>query len=278
MQGYRSILVHVTTGEAARARLALAVDLAERHDAHLIGIGAGCLNLPVDAVGDGSAAAAVVEIGTEALEAELRAAEARFRQAAQGLAKLEWRAFQEFAAGAIAREARAADLVVLGREDAGSSDGFSVALSPGDVVLQAGRPVLAVPPGIDRLEAARVLVAWKDTREARRAVHDALPLLRGAGQVTVMEICEEEEKVGPAAARAQDVARYLLRHGVGAQGIARRAGEDGAAAQIALAARAEGADLVVSGAYGHARLREWVFGGVTRELLRNAAHCCLLSH
>jgi nucleotide-binding universal stress UspA family protein len=278
MQGYRSILVHVTTGEAARARLALAVDLAERHDAHLIGIGAGCLNLPVDAVGDGSAAAAVVEIGTEALEAELRAAEARFRQAAQGLAKLEWRAFQEFAAGAIAREARAADLVVLGREDAGSSDGFSVALSPGDVVLQAGRPVLAVPPGIDRLEAARVLVAWKDTREARRAVQDALPLLRGAGQVTVMEICEEEEKVGPAAARAQDVARYLLRHGVGAQGIARRAGEDGAAAQIALAARAEGADLVVSGAYGHARLREWVFGGVTRELLRNAAHCCLLSH
>ncbi|SHK30650.1 Nucleotide-binding universal stress protein, UspA family [Roseomonas rosea] len=278
MQGYKSILVHVTPEEAAGARLALAADLAERFDSHLIGLGAGCINLPVDAMGDGSAAAAVVEIETEDLVAALRGAETRFRKAlGQHGAKVEWRCFQEFPAGAIAREARAADLVVLGREWAGGSANFSLAANPGDVVLRAGRPVLVVPPGIDRLEASRVVIAWKDTREARRAVRDALPLLQGAERVSVVEICEEEEQAEQAAARAEDVARYLVRHGIGARGSAQRMTERSAAAQIERVAQAEGADLIVAGGYGHARLREWVFGGVTRELLRGA-RCCLLSH
>jgi nucleotide-binding universal stress UspA family protein len=279
MCGYKSIMVHVTTEDSASARLALASDLAERFDAHLIGLGAGCINLPVDLVGDGSAAAVLIDIETEDLQNELRAAEKRFFASAVSRAnKAEWRAFTDFPANALAREARAADLVILGREWTPVSSNFSCAVSPGDVLLRAGRPILLVPPEVERLEASRVLVAWKDTREARRAVMDSLPLLHGAERVSVLEICEHERDVEDAATRTRDVALYLSRHGIGAEASACHLREATVSAEIAHAAHAQGADLVISGGYGHARMREWVFGGVTRDLLQRSDLCCLLSH
>ena len=279
MQGYKSIMVHVTTEERASARLAVAADLAERFDAQLIGLGAGCINLPVDPMGDGSAAAVLIDIEAQELRQELSAAEARFQAAAGPRAnRSEWRGFNEFPATAIAREARAADILVLGREWTPPTGNYRCSASPGDVLLRAGRPILLVPPSVERLEASRVLIAWKDTRESRRAVVDALPLLQKAEQVRVLEICRDEADTAEANARAQDVARYLLRHGVGAEGGACTLREGSVAAGIASAARAQGADLVISGGYGHARMREWVFGGVTRDLLQRAELCCLLSH
>ncbi|WP_424138689.1 hypothetical protein [Roseomonas chloroacetimidivorans] len=279
MRGYKSVMVHVTTEEGASARLALAADLAERLDAHLIGLGAGCINLPVDPMGDGSAAAVLIDIETEDLQHELRAAEKRFFVSTGPKAnKAEWRAFTDFPANALAREARAADLIVLGREWTPATSNYSCAASPGDVLLRAGRPILLVPPKVERLEASRVLIAWKETREARRAVMDALPLLHGAERVSVLEVCEDELDIENAARRANDVARYLVRHGIGAEGSACALRERTVWAQIALAAQAQGADLIISGGYGHARLREWVFGGMTRDLLQHSDLCCLLSH
>jgi len=279
MHGYKSIMVHVTTEDRASARLALASDLAERFNAHLIGLGAGCINLPVDPMGDGSAAAMIAGIETEDLQNELRAAEKRFFASAGPRGnRAEWRAFTEFPANALAREARAADLVVLGREWMPATSNFSCSVSPGDILLRAGRPILLVPPEVERLEASRVLIAWKDTREARRAVMDALPLLHGAERVSVLEICEDDRDTGEAAARASDVAHYLIRQGIGAEAGACPLREATVSAQIALAAHGQGADLVISGGYGHARMREWVFGGVTRDLLQHSALCCLLSH
>ena len=135
-----------------------------------------------------------------------------------------------------------------------------------------------VPPGVAALEGRRVLVAWKDTREARRAVADALPLLSRAEEVLVVEAAPEAEERGQALRRADDVAALLAGHGATARGEALEPGGGAVADDLLLAAGRHGADLVVAGGYGHARLREWAFGGVTRDLLARCPVCCLLSH
>ena len=121
------------------------------------------------------------------------------------------------------------------------------------------------------------MVGWKDTREARRAVLDSLPLLREAAQVTIVEICGSGEEEA-ATARLDDVARYLERHRIKASPkiILHHAGSP--ADQLIRLAQVEGADLLVTGAYGHSRLGEWVFGGMTRDLLAVSPLCCLMSH
>jgi nucleotide-binding universal stress UspA family protein len=137
--------------------------------------------------------------------------------------------------------------------------------------------VLFVPQGIDRLSARRVVVAWKDTRECRRAVNDALPILREAEQVLLLEVCEhgsEEEAVQ----RLDDVANYLGRHRVPVGAKAYLHAKGTIAAKLLAFARDEKADLLVAGAYGHSRLGEWIFGGVTREFFDTSQISCLLSH
>jgi nucleotide-binding universal stress UspA family protein len=121
------------------------------------------------------------------------------------------------------------------------------------------------------------VVACKDTRECRRAVRDALPFLRAAKEVLVVEIGEEDSK-SEDKKHLTDIGRYLVRHGViVADEIWRRA-RGPAATELLELVRAEKADLIVSGGYGHTRLGEWIFGGVTQELLASSPVCCMLSH
>jgi nucleotide-binding universal stress UspA family protein len=146
----------------------------------------------------------------------------------------------------------------------------------GDVVMHVGRPVLVVPAGASGVDFDKIIIGWKDTRETRRAIADALPFLRKAAQVTVVEIVAEPE-LEAAQARLDDVVIWLSRHGVVAEPIARAsAGED--AHQLHVVALECNAGLIVAGAYGHSRVREWVLGGVTRDLLLRAGQCALVSH
>jgi nucleotide-binding universal stress UspA family protein len=121
------------------------------------------------------------------------------------------------------------------------------------------------------------MIAWKDTRESRRAVADALPFLRRADDVMLVEVCEHgaeaqsEQHIG-------DVANYLARHQIKVAAKAFLHTERPVAEELLRFARDERADLIVSGAYGHSRLGEWIFGGVTRDLLATSPLCCLLSH
>jgi hypothetical protein len=112
---------------------------------------------------------------------------------------------------AVAREARAADLVIIGNERE-NRDPFR-ALDPGSVLLKAGRPVLVVPRGVTSFSPRRIAIAWKDVREARRAVQDALPFLQRAESVMVVEVSEGGDGA-QALQGARDVARYLGRHRV----------------------------------------------------------------
>jgi nucleotide-binding universal stress UspA family protein len=146
----------------------------------------------------------------------------------------------------------------------------------GDLVMQAGRPCLIVPAETENLRSEHVLVGWKDTGETRRAVSDALPLLKQARQVTIVEIAAEQD-LAEAYTRVRDVASWLKRHGIEATPVAAPSiGDD--AVRLSSIVREQGADLLVAGAYGHSRVREWVLGGVTRDLLLRATHCSLVSH
>jgi nucleotide-binding universal stress UspA family protein len=177
----------------------------------------------------------------------------------------------------LARESRAADLVIVGRDLERLRLGVYQSADPGDVLMRAGRPLLVVPPGLSRLEGKHIVVAWKDSREARRAVWDALPLLTRAEMVHVVEVTEEED-LDLGATRAADVVDYLSRHEVNARAEVRTKRERSVADELVLVAETLGADLIVAGGYGHARVREWAFGGVTSDLLNHSPKCCLLSH
>jgi nucleotide-binding universal stress UspA family protein len=138
-------------------------------------------------------------------------------------------------------------------------------------------PVLVVPPEGGVLRARSVIVAWKDTREARRALHDAMPFLKAAEKVLVVAVCEAEEAKA-ALEGVREVVAGLSRHGVKADPTVVQAPADLAAARLQDEAREARADLIVAGAYGHSRLGEWIFGGVTRYLLHNPQTFLLLSH
>jgi nucleotide-binding universal stress UspA family protein len=174
----------------------------------------------------------------------------------------------------LAREARSADLVVTGVDRNVPLDATRQ-VDHQDLVMQAGRPVLIVPAAAARTGFERVLVGWKETAEARRAIVDALPFLARAAHVTIAEIAAKEE-LAEARTRLADVVGWLEHHGIKAQPVAAAAGGTHAQGLKAIA-NEQKADLIVAGAYGHSRLREWVLGGVTNDLLLRADRCSLLS-
>jgi nucleotide-binding universal stress UspA family protein len=138
--------------------------------------------------------------------------------------------------------------------------------------------VLVVPDGFaDGCPGRRALVAWKDTREARHALQNALPYLRTAEYIKLVEVAEEVLEL-TARERLDDVEKYLLRHGIAVNTKEVLRPQRSISDQLRDEAEKDGADLIVAGAYGHTRLGEWVFGGVTRGLLQKSDVCCLFSN
>lgn len=274
VMSFATMMVHLNVERDCEQRVQLALDLANRFQATLIGI-AGLALRPT------FAARGVVVYG-EPTEDDYRRVTARFDEMgrklqAQGqhLKQLEWRTALELPTELVAREARAADLIIVGaRHRAGNLHDL---IEPGVIVLRAGRPVLVVPDVISPLQLRRVVVACKDTRECRQAVRDALPLLRQAKEVLVVEIGEEDSKAKEKKVVA-DVARYLVRHGVIVTNEIWKRGRGPVATELLELTRAEKADLIVAGGFGHSRLGEWIFGGVTHQLLESSPMCCMLSH
>ncbi|WP_458439101.1 universal stress protein [Methylorubrum extorquens] len=172
----------------------------------------------------------------------------------------------------LTQQARTADLVALSRyHDEGIED-WCAYIEPGEAILQIGRPVLIVPPGIEALAVRRIVVAWKDTRESRRTLTDAISFLKEADEVLLVEVADEDD------GSVRDVAQYLGRHGISCTPLRRSLSATSIAAQLLGIARVEGVDLVIAGAYGHSRMREMIFGSVTRSLLEQTPVCCLMSH
>lgn len=271
---FSTFMVHLELELSNDARLQIAGGLAEQFDAKLIGIVACDPQPPYYA--DGALAHGLVEREREELKKKMAEAEAHFRATAgQRARSIEWRAAMARPTDYVAREARAADLIITGVNRDGVLLDPLRRLDPSDLVMQAGRPIFLVPPEAEYLKLQNVLVAWKDTREARRAVADALPLLHKAKEVNVVEIVEGDDSRSAAEDRVKDVAAWLDRHGILAFPRVYHAASE--AEQIDKIWKSE-ADLVVAGAYGHSRLREWVFGGVTRSLITRSRLCSFLTH
>ena len=154
----------------------------------------------------------------------------------------------------IAKEARCADIIITGISPSDFYEGPS-SVTAGEIVMQSGRPVLAVPEVAEEFTLDNILVGWKDTREARRAVADALPLLRLAKQISIVEIAAKDDLVN-AEKRLYDVVNWLRRHDIEADYLAPTSVEDDSI-QFMSIAKQQKANLVIAGAYGHNRLREW---------------------
>lgn len=273
---YATILVHLDLTQPNDSRLKIVGDLAERFNAGVIGVAACSQTIPLYFT-EGFVADELIEQDKGDLEKRLKAAEEQFYASLKGrAARLEWRSALEQPTGFVAEQSRAADLLVIGAHQADESLDPLRQLIPSDLVTFAGRPVLVIPQEIEKLEAKRILIAWKDTRESRRAVFDALPLLTQCEKAIVAEI-DEEKDAASAHKRVDDVVDWLDHHGVKASGIAQGAIERISDELNAIAIQEE-ADLIVAGAYGHNRFREWIVGGVTRDLITRTPRCSLLSH
>lgn len=273
---YRTVLTHAQPEAEAAPRLKCAAEVAADFGAHLIGLGAEALPPLGFADPYGFASGEMIVAMRSAMEVNRTAAEAAFRAAAGNLSS-EWRISQDLPTSAMCRAARAADLLVTGGAPREARDLYRI-VDSGELAIKAGRPVLVAPPHGGRLSAKGVVVAWKDTREARRALADAMPFLTRAERVTVLAATTELDKA-PIEFQVKDVADALSRHGVNARPkVVEPAHEDEVCGEIFSEAVAIDADLIVAGAYGHSRLQEWVLGGVTRDLVNTADRFVLLSH
>jgi nucleotide-binding universal stress UspA family protein len=273
---YATVMVSLALDRSNDARLEISGQLAKRFNACAIGITAGEFSPPLYFTA-GEQAQRVVDQGQAGIRNRIAEVEAQFRAAMQNrAAAIEWRCAEDFPTRFIIQQARAADIIVVGENGNDALADPYVQANPNDLLMQTGRPLLVVPDSGDWLDLRSVMIAWKDTPECRRAVVDALPVLRQAKDVIVAEIVEDEADRSAVASGLEDLAAWLLRHDVVAsQRVSRECGN--AAAQLDRVASEVGAGLVVAGAYGHSRFREWDFGGVTKRLLTPSTRCSLLS-
>ena len=274
---YATVMVCLSLDRPNQARLQVAGELAERFEAGIVGIAAAQF-VPPMYFADGAFAQGAIDHEETVIRKRLAGLEDQFRETVRHRSqRVEWRSAMDFPARFVLQQARCADIIVSGGQGSALSDAFALA-GPKDLVMQAGRPLLVAPDGANWLDIRSILVAWKDTAEARRAVADSLPLLQKAKEVTVAEILEEGGDRAVAAARVKDVAAWLSRHGVSAaERVSENASGD-TGAQLDVMAGAAGAGLIVAGAYGHSRFRELVLGGMTEHLLTQTTRCVLLSH
>jgi nucleotide-binding universal stress UspA family protein len=275
---YKRILVHVDADDPGAAdRVRFAADLARDYHACLIGMAAGLPEPAVEVFAAGAAIFAGGIVTGDARECGDRfaSAQSEFKRwtSDQGI-ETEWRTAIDFPAAALAQTASAADLIVVGSRAGSTERSANRSVDCGDLVMNAGRPVLTIPHGVAKLGAGGAVIAWKNTREARRALADALPLLAVAATVTLLHVGEAGEEQAPSLA---DAKAFLDGHGIGSEAVTLNLGGSGVAKQILEFAARSQAALIVAGAYGHSRVREWAFGGVTRSLLADCPIACLLS-
>lgn len=273
---YATVMVSPILGRSNDVLLEAAVGVARKFDAGVLGV-AACR--PIQCVcHDYSVSAKVFEEDRKQIARQVQEAEQAFRSAITGhVGRAEWRPHSclEPLAEHLAREAASADLIMLGTGKADSMHDATRYPDVCDLVMAAGRPVLLVPSSRPAPRFDHVLVAWKQAREARRVIADALPLLARAETVTVVEIASADA-VAAAKDGVAQVALWLAHHGIKA---ATRVvtSTTANAPQLKSIAAELGADVIVAGAYRHSRQGQWVLGGITADLLEGQ-HAAFISH
>lgn len=275
----RDIVVHVTAGSPGllEARLAYALRLAAKHGAGLTGL----FTRPGFPIAYHYISATVVREHVDSVNREAETARALFEA---GLAHAgvtgKWIDVESGTLDAIQRHARIADLLVLAapgdeNDDPVVGQEYGRDMLSHDVMLDLGRPVILLPRNTAPAPSSEsIVIGWNGSKEAARAVHDALPVLRKAKSVTVLVAGEGRHHGGP----GDELVAHLVGHGVPARLKESDAGDGQAGDLLLEQARAEEADLIVMGAYGYARWREMVFGGATETVLERATIPIFFSH
>ncbi len=273
----KDILVYADGSAVAPTRFDVAAALAKSHESHLAALHVRALPYVMADLG-GTVPAMVIEWQEEWSDVQEGAA----RKAVEGAIRrsgvpIEWRLARGDVEAESLLHARHFDLVVVSQgaarpEEATPADGL-----PETIVMASGRPALVIPRyGKFPVVGEQVMVAWNGSREATRAIHDALPILERAKSVTVMEV-NPRTASAPRIAGA-DIATHLARHGVKVE-VSSTVANDIEVGDAILSRLADlGADLLVMGAYGHSRLREYAFGGATLHILRHMTIPVFMSH
>lgn len=271
---FANIMVYVDPQQQEEGQIRIAEAIARRFDGSLIGVSAFAVEPPF--VAEGVIIEETSKDELRRMKAALATKDAWFRKIVDMPSdKVEWRWGVEYPTTFLVTQARAADLVVVKRNQLKDDEYHYI--DSATTMLRVGRPVLSVPERVTKLSAERIVVGWKDTREARLAVQQALPLLTRASRVTIVELCTSDQQ-DAARSRIRDVAKYLENHGAVCQCDVRVHSAESDARCLIRLAREENADLIVTGGYGHSRLGEWMFGGMTSGLLREAPICLMMSH
>ncbi len=275
---YKDMLVLIDSSEQSEKTLLAAFDLCRSFNANL----AAMLPIPVVAglpyAGIASHTAAIIQ-HTEALRAIAEQTRVRYQTLADRQSvQLEWQQVEGLAIDEATIAGRLVDLVILSQSDYSSFQPISRNTSE-EILLHLGRPTLIIPhTGIVEPEFGRIVVAWDGSQAATRAVNDALPLLRKADVVDVLSISEAHKNSTQSRRNNEAICAHLNRHGVVTESTCLAIASIEIGNTLLTHAKNSGADLIVLGAYGHSRLREVVFGGVTRLLLKSMIVPLLTSH
>ncbi len=278
---YRTIIVHLNDERRVGQLIDVAAHIADQEEAHLIGLYVVPSLLVGPATGIG---ARLAQGGRQAFRDEAKQIEAAFGKAMQGRAIVgEWRLLepgrdQPGPAEAVIEQARSADLVIASKAD--ESWEYSLLLDfPDRIALESGRPTLIVPhAGRFPKVGQRAVVAWNGKREATRAAFDAIPLLKRAEAVRILWVDPAGKTSELGGSPGQDMAAAMARHGVKCEVATSMTAGMEVGGDLLSRVADYGADLLVMGCYGHSRLREFVFGGATREILRHMTVPVLMSH
>ncbi len=279
---YKDILVVLDDTPACRERVDIALRLAAVHDAHVIGLFVVEFGY-IPSYAEAQIPAEVFAQRQDMAHLARERVQQAFDQQAQAAGVVaEWRTAEDDAVATVSLHSRYTDLTVIGQYNPESRGAFGSCPDLAEhVVLDCGRPVLTVPyVGKYPVVGKRIMVAWNASREAARAVADAMPLLQAADSVATLAVNPTSGQSAGTHGEVPgaDIALHLARHGVKVQ-AQRIETKDVTAANMLLSRMAdESIDLLVMGAYGHARLRELVLGGVTRDVMRQMTVPVLMSH
>jgi nucleotide-binding universal stress UspA family protein len=280
----KTVLVNLNHEQRVTAVLAAAADIAQSNSAHLIGLYVmPPLFMPSDVI---------VPMGSEFYEQQITdhlAQAERIRKTFEDQTRgqtfvAEWRihgearsAYESLADGVIA-QARSADLVVVSQARDGVASPMLTDIAE-RVALEGGRPVLVVPASwTPQPFGKNVTVAWNDSRESSRALFDAIPLLTSANMVHLSTLGDTVDADEKPVISGVDAAEALARHGVAVAVDSIPNGGGSIGATLLARAIAHNSDLIVMGAYGHSRMREFILGGVTRDMLKAMTVPVLMSH
>jgi nucleotide-binding universal stress UspA family protein len=278
---YKTIVLHCNDKRRIARLLVPAVRLAETFQAHLIGLS---IVPPVAVISAGAPEGMpiIVDDHCKLYREENPAMRSAFENATRGRAFVsEWRDDEADAFGVgdrVLQYARAADLVIASQSDP-DWPGTDMLDFADRLAIESGRPVLIVPrTELPEEIGERVLVAWNARREAARAVFDALPILQRAKEVKVVWVNPQSEHETAQDIPAADICATLARHGVACEATEQIQPRANVGETLLTCARDYAADLMVMGCYGHTRLREFVFGGASRHVLRKMSIPVLMSH